>query len=166
MKITKNCLIISILLVFFSSLSARADSLPTPDEVQGIINVCSAGRSVEVIGEINLSVKKLFSGEIEGEGKISDLGGIIASIEDEKLKVEVFKLYHSCIVPLITEYIQSNKDQSKESSNEEKESTKIQYIQTSHNNYKVELFRCERSSSDIFCELNITNLGGEAEVNQ
>lgn len=79
----------------------QANSLPTPEEVQGIINACSAGRTAEVIGQVNLSFDKLFSGDLSGEGKISDLGGIIASIEDEKLKVEVYKLYITCIVPLL-----------------------------------------------------------------
>lgn len=99
MKIIRNLAAIGIL---FSSASAYTSTLPTPEEVQGIINACGAGRSVEVVGELNLSFEKLFAGKVEGEGKLSDLAGIIANIKDDKLKVEVYQLYLSCLVPSLS----------------------------------------------------------------
>ena len=101
MKIIRNLVAIGVL---FSSASAYTytNSLPTPEEVQGIINACGAGRSVEALGELNISFEKLFAGKVDGKGKISDLAGIIANIEDDKLKVEVYQLYLSCLVPSLT----------------------------------------------------------------
>ena len=99
MKPIKTFLIIGALL---TPITASANNLPTPEEVQGIINACAMGRSVEVTGELNLSFEKLFSGKIEGEGKISDLGGIISSIKDDKLKLEAFKIYNDCITPKLS----------------------------------------------------------------
>lgn len=103
MDFVKNTLLITALLLPYPTYAAS--NLPTPEEVQGVINVCAAGRSVEAVGAFNLSYKKLFSGEIkgEGEGKLSDLGGIIATIEDDKLKVEVYGLYLTCVMPLLSD---------------------------------------------------------------
>lgn len=107
MKIIRNLVAIGIL---FSSASAYTSSLPTPEEVQGTINACGAGRSAEAVGELNLSFEKLFAGKIEGEGKISDLAGIIANIKDDKLKVEVYQLYLSCLIPALSENSLPKKD--------------------------------------------------------
>lgn len=114
MKLVKNTLLIGALLLPYPTYAAS--NLPTPDEVQGIINVCAAGRSVEAVGALNLSYKKLFSGEIKGsgEGKLSDLGGIIATIDDDKLKVEVYGLYLTCVMPALTEAAKAKADDGKD----------------------------------------------------
>lgn len=103
--------------ILLTSTFVYSNNLPTPEEVQGIINVCSAGRSVEVTGELDLSVKKMFSGDFKGQGQISDLGGIIAGIDDEKLKLEAYSIYVSCIMPSLSK-AQAKADETKNSREE------------------------------------------------
>lgn len=119
MLFIKNCIAIGVLITPFFSY---ASTLPTPEEVQGSINACAAGRSVEVVGEINLSFEKLFSGGVQGEGKLSDLGGIIASIEDDKLKVEVYKIYMNCIMPMLKVGMSNKTPKASTNSNNQKSS--------------------------------------------
>lgn len=138
------------LIFLFIPFTSSAEKLPTPEEVQGIINACAAGRSVEVKGEIDVSFKKLLSGSASGGagGKISDLGGIIASIEDDKLKVEVFKLYHSCIIPLLQKNSSKEPDQPPVAKNE-----MVQYF----NDVEVKLNSCFQQSSSIKCKFSVKN---------
>lgn len=99
-----KCMKILIFLgALLTSISAHSKTLPTPEEVQGIINVCGAGRSVEAVGELGLSYKKFFSGEVGGEGELKDLVGIITVIKDQELQAEVYQLYLSCVMPLLLE---------------------------------------------------------------
>lgn len=88
-------------LSFFISFVLHANDLPTPEEVQGVINVCSAGRSVKVSGELGLAFKKLFDKGVDGQGETTDIGGIIGSIEDDQLKTKVFEMYQKCVMPLL-----------------------------------------------------------------
>lgn len=121
-----------ILAILMIPVSANSNSLPTTEEVQGIINVCAAGRSVEIVGELQLSFDKLFSGDFQGNGKITDLGGIIASIKDDKLKVEVFKIYSSCITPLLNSHLSTESRSPASIESEGGKSASSSLEQTSH----------------------------------
>lgn len=125
--------------ILFPVLSAHGGSLPTPEEVQGVINVCSAGRSVEVKGELDLSIDKLFSGEFKGEGRINDLGGIIAEINDEKLKLEAFSMYQNCILPLILETYSDIRGSEKKGENDVSNGPNITLIGDNNNIEKINI---------------------------
>lgn len=88
------------LLLTFTLNSAYA--LPSTEAVQGVINLCAGGRSVEVQANLNASLQKWLSGASgKGNAKISDIGAIIKLTKDDKIRVEALSVYHSCLKTMI-----------------------------------------------------------------
>ena len=96
-----------ILLALLSTAShSQASTLPTSDQVQGVINLCSAGRSVNVKGNLQASLTKWLSG---AKGRIdiqiSDIGAMLNEIEDDSIKKEALSAYHSCVKNSLEQYL-------------------------------------------------------------
>lgn len=109
MNFLKKSLLIGTIL--FPYPMYASSTLPTEKDVRGLINLCAAGRSVEVVRKL----EKVFTEGVKREGKMSDLGGIIASIEDEKLQLVAFQMYQSCIMPIVFAKIENEKTEKKKS---------------------------------------------------
>lgn len=91
--------------IFFSTI-CYSQKLPTEEEIQGIISQCSAGRIQEVRGDLE-TVFSVWKGiaKLKGEAKSEDLGAIIREIKNEDKKVEVYKIYISCIKETLPQFL-------------------------------------------------------------
>jgi hypothetical protein len=108
-------------ILILSLPTAHATNLPTPDEVQGIINACAAGRSVSIQASLKGSIKKwLTAASGDGTAKVTDIGGIISEIKDDQIKKEVFPIYTDCVIKLMTNILESKK-QSDDNQNNNKD---------------------------------------------
>lgn len=104
----RYCISPAVLLLAFTLNTSYA--LPSPESVQGIINLCAGGRSVEVQANLNVSLLKWISGASgKGEAKISDIGAIIKLTKDDKIRVEALTVYHSCLKTMIPLFMSKSK---------------------------------------------------------
>lgn len=111
----RNSFLILTLMVFLPEI-AYPRNLPTEEEIHGIVNQCAAGRVQKVKGDleaaINIWRKKAIAAS--GEASLSDLGGIINEIKDDKTKLEAYKIYVDCIIKIMPQYLSEKSDQKTE----------------------------------------------------
>ncbi len=85
---------------------ARSANLPTQDEIDGVLKLCSIGSVKYIEGDVKGKIEFWKKG-IEGMGKgtVSDLGGLLATVPAGEIKPEIQKHYNECVINTIRQFI-------------------------------------------------------------
>lgn len=85
---------------------AYAAKLPTQDEIDGVLKLCSFGNVKSIEGNVKGKIEFWKKGiEGTGKGSVSDLGGLLATVPAGDINPEVQKNYNDCVINTIKQFI-------------------------------------------------------------
>jgi hypothetical protein len=93
--------------------TAYSKELPNKIDIKKIVTLCAAGYVQEVKGNLGSVLEKWEKQSIvDGEARISNLGGIIHEIKDDGIRAGVFSVYISCVKDVLPQFLNSEKNTS------------------------------------------------------
>src|SRR5690349_17718079 len=92
------------ILSFLVVPNVQAQKLPTDDEVNGILKICSVGRVQEVTAEVRGKIQ-LWKQNANASGRVSvsDLGPLLDAIKADS---EVYRLYIQCVKDSFSQFLE------------------------------------------------------------
>lgn len=100
---------LSLVASLFVSAGASAATLPSDEDVSGIMKLCGLGRYQAIEGDVKGRIE-LWKREAEASGKASaeDLGGLLSTLPaGQQIDPNVYKTYVECIEDAISQFLQS-----------------------------------------------------------
>lgn len=86
-----------------------AGSLPTENDVDGILKLCALGNVKSIEGDVKGKIEFWRKG-IEGTGKgtVSDLGGLLATVPNGGIAADVQNNYNDCVLNAMRQFVGGN----------------------------------------------------------
>jgi uncharacterized protein YjbI with pentapeptide repeats len=105
--VTIRFAILTFAAMFIFSSEASAVKLPSEDEVNGILKICSIGRSQSIEGDVKGQINLWKRGaEASGRASIDDLGGLLSTLPSgQQLDPDLYKEYTKCIKDSFKEFM-------------------------------------------------------------
>jgi hypothetical protein len=102
-------LTLSLPMLLLSPASSHSATLPTDDEVSGVLKACGGGRYQAIEGDVKAKIS-IWKKNAEVSGKISkdDLSGILSQVpNNQQISPENYKTYTECILNLMDKYLKA-----------------------------------------------------------
>jgi hypothetical protein len=110
MRVRSQLIILAILttiLVHKSVERSYSATLPSDEEVSGILKACAGGRFQQIEGDLEAKISMWKRG-VEASGKASkeDLGAILKQVpQNQQISPELYKTYTDCILNAMSKYL-------------------------------------------------------------